>query len=273
MSIDEYRASDLQEYISVTTALRDRWGKHPWFRGQTCSKDRLVPRFYRYDLNGVSWVREWDLRIEFRRIGSQLISENQPTNYWQWYFLMQHYGCPTRLLDWTEGALIALYFAVAAGYRKRLLLRTDLTLPADAAVWAIDPIWLNALKDGLNRDALAFPEEDAQLEKWLPRDGSGGKVPEAMLPAAVAPTHIARRIAVQRGHFTIFGTQPDGISLAAEGDSRARLAKILIPADRVDLVYRDLFLSGLTEASLFPDLDGLARELEEKWLTKTFNVK
>jgi len=31
---------------------------------------------------------------------------------WDWYFPMQHFGAPTRLLDRTEGAVIALYFAV-----------------------------------------------------------------------------------------------------------------------------------------------------------------
>jgi len=48
------------------------------------------------------------------------ITEWRPENKWEWYFLMQHYGAPTRLLDWSDGALVlvALYFALAVAVIK-----------------------------------------------------------------------------------------------------------------------------------------------------------
>jgi hypothetical protein len=61
-----------------------------------------------------------------------------PQDPWDWYFLMQHSGAPTRRLDWTEGSLIALYFAVRDAAR-------DNDASADAAVWVLDPWWLNKL--------------------------------------------------------------------------------------------------------------------------------
>src|SRR5438552_9721553 len=46
-----------------------------------------------------------------------------PGSAWEWYFLMQHYGLPTRLLDWSECALVGLYFA--AGDRKSTRLNSS----------------------------------------------------------------------------------------------------------------------------------------------------
>lgn len=50
-----------------------------------------------------------------------------------WLTLMQHYGLPTRLLDWSESPLVALYFALSS----------DEDAKTDAAVWVLNPMRLN----------------------------------------------------------------------------------------------------------------------------------
>src|SRR5580704_10584964 len=52
---------------------------------------------------------------EFQRCGVQLYDQKPGDDEWDWdwYFLMQHHGAATRLLDWSDGALIALHFALS----------------------------------------------------------------------------------------------------------------------------------------------------------------
>jgi len=49
---------------------------------------------------------------EFQRCGLQLYDQRPEESEWDWYFLMQNHGAPTRLLDWSDGAPIALHFAL-----------------------------------------------------------------------------------------------------------------------------------------------------------------
>ena len=56
---------------------------------------------------------ESDLYDNFWHSAVQLSTEKTDDDNWPWdsYFLMQHPSAPTRLLDWSDGALIGLYFA------------------------------------------------------------------------------------------------------------------------------------------------------------------
>lgn len=64
-------------------------------------------------LSGVHWFLS-----KFKSLATPYI-EYLPTpplpngveSYWSWLFQMQHYGVPTRLLDWSRDALVALYYA------------------------------------------------------------------------------------------------------------------------------------------------------------------
>jgi hypothetical protein len=76
--------------------------------------------------------------------------------------------------------------------------------------------------------------------------------------------HVSRRVAAQRSRFMIFGTDPDWLSKKAN-DPKCRLFSFSIPANAISGIKQDLRDAGITESVVFPDLDGLGRELRQLW--------
>jgi FRG domain len=261
--------SKVTEFVDAVRDLRRRWGFDrtngekdpcgPWFRGHRQAQWRPCPRLYR-DLAGNEKKRrriEDEIREEFmtRAPGLCDIKPADPHD-WEWYFLMQHHGAPTRLLDWTDGALIALYFAVKdnPGFYP-------------AAVWALDPYELNwqviRRAEVLAPSAAGTPDDDRRRVKyWLPKRFA--KVRLRPEPIAVFPTHIATRIRNQRSCFTVHGRDEAGLEKFCKG-TKFCLKKILIPSRSVRDIKRDLETCGIDESTIFPDLDGLGRCVSAKW--------
>jgi hypothetical protein len=159
---------------------------------------------------------------------------------------------PTRLLDWTESSLIALYFAVR-----------DHAGDHDAAVWVMNPWWLNKQTLG------AYEMPDA----GSPRITAWGPVPEGKEldvrpPVAIKPVHASPRIAAQKGFFTIHGSERGVLErlVRVDADGGPGIVKLVIPAASVEAVKSDLAVAGITETAIFQDLDGLAREIRTGFL-------
>jgi hypothetical protein len=260
----EFIAKNVPEFINRVQSLTGEWFEKettwgPWFRGHRKASWPLVPTLYRYGRpkRGIR-ILEDELRQEFV-VRAPSLSTERPQNTWEWYFAMQHYGAPTRLLDWTEGALIGLYFAVR-----------DKTDDEDAAVWVLEPWKLNEFVLGEKEvippgaDESFFGKgslpDSALYKPWLPgRYEQPGSITKE-LPIAVYPTHFARRISSQRSCFTIHGSAVDGFERLPR-DACRYVAKILVPASNAHEIERTLSVSGIDEVTIFPDLDGLGRYL------------
>ena len=89
------------------------------FRGQGDTEWDLVPGMFRgldkinppYDETDAEWVTQIERNVY--RTFNQFAGRHQPTaNKWEQLCLAQHYGTPTRLLDWTRLPFVAAYFAV-----------------------------------------------------------------------------------------------------------------------------------------------------------------
>jgi hypothetical protein len=275
MAIIVSQVAALSDFIEKVFRLRDawqaadveqakKWGDDEpdpvstWFRGQGNARWSLQPKLYR---SGKKF-NENEIRTEFKLRAFQLMSEaHVPHDDREWYFLMQHYGAPTRLLDWTDGALIALYFAVQSQGRHK-----------NAAVWMIDPSWLNHELMNANDpnnyvEGILLPYW-GEAEPWFPEPFE--QALHVTYPVAMDPPHVARRVSVQRSRFTVHGNSKRGLESFLARTQKPRLAKFVIPKVVGKEIFKDLSTCGITETSVYPDLGGLSKELETKWAQLDF---
>ena len=245
----------LGQFIQAVNKIQVDWSESydefvfPWFRGHSNQSFKLLPGLFR-DNKDID--NENSYRHDFAQKGYPYLADTTfgvPVSDWEWYFLMQHYGLPTRLLDWTEGSLIALYFALF--YKPE----SDDSHPC---VWMLDPFKFN-LKCQKSSEIFLF--SDPHVDPYLPEIWSSDLLPEE--PIAIQPVYKSKRIAVQKGTFTIHGGKK--IPLEDMHELQDCLAKIIINYREIDLIKAELQVAGITESSLFPELGGLSRELKEYW--------
>ncbi len=214
-----------------------------WFRGHAQLNWRLVPTLAR---NVEHLDRETEVIKRFIQLAVPHLTEDAPRDDWEWIFLMQHYRVPTRLLDWTESPLTALWFAVSS--------TNDADIRADGAFWCLSPLALNRearFRGRLETELPGFGKDDV-LDSWLPDRQDRGL---AQNPVAATGPRTSRRMAAQLGNFTI---SDRGSGSIEEIGVRNHIWRFVIPSAAKLVFAEELRLLRFTELTLFPDLDRVA---------------
>src|ERR1035438_7045419 len=228
-----------------------------WFRGVGSSTYKLLPGLYRIEA-GLDRDSDDELRVEFSRRALPLVAGRAPRDKWEWYCLMQHYRVPTRFLDWTDAALVALYFSLTAWRADSIRGRSQ----PRPAVWALSPTALNQRTTWIGTINTFHKEAQAYLPDTV---YESSKLPK--LPIAIDPPLTAQRMLVQHSHFTIHGSDPRGLEEMQELFPNGGLTKVIIVLDETGLGYmkEHLAVMGVSQTTIYPDLEGLAEELRQEY--------
>jgi len=246
--------SDLKEYLDATSDLGNASAtKTLWYRGAGNAGHALQPRLYRSEGTAATLLqKEQEMLAQFRSRSGPLLRE-QVTTDWGFLFIMQHYGVPTRLLDWSENAFLALYFAVSAAAAKGF--------PTDAAVWILDPAaWNEKTFPGMESPGKALHADDAALNNFSPEKELDNTAEGA---AAMYALYNNPRIIAQRGVFTVFGRSKEPLeTLFEKGDfPSTALTRLRLPQTSLAELNDQIRILGFRESMIYPDLEGLAREI------------
>ena len=263
------------------------------FRGVRDSAFKLEPSIEREALDGDPGWASLEVKVadEFKvrahmHIGQELI----PRDELSWLALMQHYGIPTRLLDFTLSPFVALYFAVRNAEKKN----------KSARIWAMDSTQINrrflsirarahmkqqerssqkasAHRGSLNPDDAATERDilrnDALFlrhaaEETLVATGAfRGELNRRGCVCMALPPYFNPRLASQQGVFLFNSVEKLTFEesmqkmMGAGGDWRRTF-------DLPQRLFREteerLFQMNIHEQSLFPDVGGLAGLIRQK---------
>ncbi len=254
------RVDSWEEYLRlITDTPYANWA----FRGQADARwpllSALSRQFLNFKISPGEWLDQEEriLRIFKRKAHHFLEHPPGVGAEFEWLALMQHHGAPTRLLDFTWSPYVAAFFALERA-------------TVDAAVWAVNPAEIRYVeKQTIAGNAIHPLEMDPRREGNYRKHFMEAKTPFCWVGE---PEAMNRRLIAQSGTFVVPGTvdRPVEDILSGYQNPKQALVKFVLPLAAVrDKGIRELYRMNITYATLFPDLDGLARslalELEFNW--------
>lgn len=238
--------SEWDDFLNEIRAACDELGctGEAWFRGQSDHEWSIIPSLYRKP----KWVeKERALFLEFRKISQLIFKEKNKSSEWEYLFDMQHYGIPTRLVDWTTVLGVALSF----------VLYDESASEKDSAIFVLNPHKLNLI-DGKD-EVVSIPEsKNLEYEKnYL--DNTPTTVQATI---AVRPGFQNSRIASQKGVFTIHGKNDEPFEVFAKDCFK----KVILKTNAKSSAKEFLKWGNLDEYTLFPDIVGMSLHIRRKIL-------
>ncbi len=227
------------------------------FRGLSDARYQLETTLIR--LGGAFDTLERHLLRNFKKYAHRTVVERD--SLWHWLSVAQHYGLPTRLLDWTYSPYTALHFATANVER----------FDADGVIWAVNYLKAHQLlpdrlrrmldEEGANVFTVEMLSESVRSLEEL------AELSHRDFVIFFEPPSIDDRIINQFAFFSVM-SRPTSILDEWLANHRDLWRRLIIPADLKWEIRDKLDQANITERVLFPGLDGLS-----SWLKRHYRPK
>lgn len=214
-----------------------------FFRGHARSDFALVPSLLRQPVRADT---EHNLYHECYARANDLVRAGATS--WERLAFLQHYGIPTRLLDWTESLGVALFFAIHESPVRAHIWVVNAFLLNKSTAASREPRILMAGLDDIPDYHDCFIRVDDRQEWPYPR------------PLFLQIPWTTNRLRAQSGFFT-FHNSAEPVETSCKRYTR----RIEIPPDAIPGALRFLELAGITEHSVFPDFVGLAGFMRRRY--------
>lgn len=236
---EEKKITKLSEYMTYVEGLSDSYS---FSRGQPGDYS-LLPSALRKDSKGNRKYTRQSIAhfLNQFKINSQHYMETpwEINNVYEWMIYAQHYGIPTRLLDFTQSHIISLMFAVEKAFID--------DGEEDVYVWFLDPKELNRLHSQRSEIFVLSTESEQELKL----DDHNG-------PVAVQGRKLNMRINAQNGVFLYFQDTDQPLEEILHEDI---LRKMTICGKSKKNILVSLYSMGISFTHIYPELSSVSKDI------------
>ena len=258
--------NDWQDFVHVVEELAPRGagGEGMLFRGQPNAGWPLIPRIARNRPPTLSTDSLLEIERRLTRAFLHRAHTYLPpalasigSDGVRVWTIMQHYGAPTRLLDWTASPYVAAYFAVR-----------DLLAVGDppGAIWYFN---IRYMQEGAQHQ---WGDNYLRLEHFWGHPGADALARKGAIPMTLEKA--MDRMSSQLAQFTIAG-DPSADHWASITEAQAASDRpndcgcIAINSELKAEFLRQLYGANVQAAALFPGLDGIGQLIHDSLCLST----